>query len=69
MFTVLISNEKGKVEEMSHLYVRQSRVAPGKCVDVAGACEASWEEAAVGNEGLEAHAASGSILACLLHRS
>lgn len=33
MFIVLISKEKGKVEEMSHLYVRQNRVGPGKCVD------------------------------------
>lgn len=33
MFIVLISKEKGKVEEMSHLYVRQNRVGPRKYVD------------------------------------
>lgn len=38
---------------MSHFHVRQNGVGPGECVDGYRDLVAQWEEAALGNKGLE----------------
>lgn len=62
MFILLISKGKGKVEEMSHLYVRQNGVGPGEYVDGYQGPLAQLGEGSYGEQGPGAHQTSGSIL-------
>lgn len=69
MFILLISKGKGKVEEMSHLHVRQNGVGPGVCVDGYQGPLAQLGEGSYGERGPGAHQTSGSILPFLPHSS